>query len=95
MNEFVLVEFLAEGQDDLETLKVKVHALGTDYQHMDDNWEYEADNTDPTQVFHQWYRISGRISSLRASIIKLQDPFLSERMRISYISDALKDKYRT
>lgn len=95
MNEFVLVEFLADGADDLETLKGKVHALGTDYQQMDHDWEYEADNTDPTQVFRQWYKLSGRITSLRASLIKLQDPFLSERMRISYIPAELKDKYRT
>lgn len=95
MREFVLVEFLADGADDLETLRDKVSALGTDYRHIDDDWEYETDNTDPTQVFRQWYKLSGRIDSVRASLIKLQDPFLSERMRISYISDTLKDKYRT
>lgn len=29
-----------------------------------------------------------------ATIIKMSDPFLAERMRISYISDELKDRYR-
>lgn len=94
MNEFVLVEFVVEGASELETLKGKIHELGTDYQHTDDDWEYEVDNTDPSSVFRQWYRLSGRINLLRALLIKLQDPFLAERMRISYIPNELKDRYR-
>ena len=41
-----------------------------------------------------WYRVTGKINSEAATVIKLSDKFLSDRMRISYISDALKDRYR-
>jgi len=38
--------------------------------------------------------ISVKIDPLFATVLKLQSAFLAERMRISYISDELKDKYR-
>jgi len=93
MKEFVLVEFLANGATELETLKSKIYCLGLDYQHIEDNYEYDEDNC--ANSLQQWFRLSGRIDSMRASLIKLQDPFLSERMRISYISEELKNKYRS
>lgn len=92
MNEFVLVEFIATSLTDLETLKDKVYELGEDYQHLDDDYEYDDDNS--TNIYERWYKLSGRISAMRASLIKLQDPFLADRMRISHISSELKDRYR-
>ena len=41
------------------------------------------------------FRLSGKINSATATMIKLQDPFLAEHMRISYIPEDLKNKYRT
>jgi len=38
--------------------------------------------------------ISGAINSATATMLKLSNPFLANRMNISYISDELKDKYR-
>jgi hypothetical protein len=92
MNEFVLVEFIATNETDLITLKDKVIELGSDYQHIDDDHEYDEDTN--TNIFQQWYILSGRINSMRASLIKLQDPFLADRMRISHIPEELKNKYR-
>lgn len=92
MNEFVLVEFIVSNESDLMILKVKVDELGSDYQHITEEHEYDDDTN--TNSFQQWYILSGRINSMRASLIKLQDPFLSDRMRISHISNDLKDRYR-
>jgi hypothetical protein len=38
--------------------------------------------------------ITGNIDSSYATAIKLQDLFLSSRMKLYYIDDKLKDKYR-
>lgn len=92
MNEFVLVEFIVSNESDLMILKGKVDELGSDYQHITEEHEYDDDTN--TNSFQQWYILSGRINSMRASLIKLQDPFLSDRMRISHISNDLKDRYR-
>ncbi len=90
MNEYVLVEFLSSSED-RSRLIGKLRALGEDFQFINDDTEFELDDDGASQ---SWYRISGRISSMYASVIKLRDPFLSERMRISYIPEDLKDKYR-
>jgi len=91
MKEYVLVEFLAV-EEDRNTLIKKLHDLGEDFQFTKDDFEFETD--DAGLSHSNWYRISGRISSMYASVIKLQDSFLAERMRISYIPDELKEKYR-
>lgn len=92
MNEFVLVEFVTEFGEESNLLRDKLLALGYDFQMLKDEYEYETDTE--YNAINSWTRISGRINAMRASMIKLQDPFLAERMRISYISDDLKDRYR-
>jgi|AntAceMinimDraft_5_1070358.scaffolds.fasta_scaffold189976_2 hypothetical protein len=90
MNEYLLVEFVAKDAD-RPFLISKLLALGDDFSmtKMEDEFE-----TLDGSLSGQWYRVEGKISSQRASIIKLQDKFLAERMKVSYISDELKDKYR-
>ncbi len=90
MKEYVLVEFLAKGED-RQVLIEKIQSLGDEFQPAKTDEEFEAEDH---MVIGQWYRITGRITSECASFIKLQDPFLAERMRISYIPENLKDKYR-
>jgi erythromycin esterase-like protein len=80
MKEFILVEFIATHNDREELIK-KVSTLGDDFQQIN-------------QVYSSAITIYGKISSEYASIIKIQDQFLSERMHISYIPDDMKDKYR-
>lgn len=89
MNEYVLVEFLAlVGEDNL----ILVEKLrGIDYTVISTDIEYNQDEDDLTEV---WYKVTAKISAADATVIKLQDQFLAERMRISYIPDELKDKYR-
>lgn len=89
MNEYVHVEFIAK-DDEVDVLVEKIEGLGENFQPISDLGDYI--NKDFS--IGNWFRISGRISSEYASIIKLQDAFLSDRMRISYISDELKNKYR-
>jgi hypothetical protein len=85
MKEYVLVEFIAEGNDK-DKLDERLALLGEDFKQ-----ERELSYTTQTNPI---YIVIGRISSLYASVVKLRDPFLAERMRISYISDELKDRYR-
>ena len=40
------------------------------------------------------FLVQAKIEPILATILKLQYPLLSERMRISYISDDLKNRYR-
>jgi hypothetical protein len=86
MKEYVLVEFIAEGSDDKIMLDGRLALLGDDFKR-----ERELSYTTTTNPI---YIVIGKISSIYASVVKLQDPFLSERMRISYIPDELKDRYR-
>lgn len=91
MNEYVLVEFIAGVPDEAKLLKEKLLALGEDFiliKLMNESEDDEDGN------HNDWIRIQGKISSMYASVIKLQDPFLAERMRISYIPTELKEKYR-
>jgi len=92
MKEFVLVEFLTLLADKL-LLMGKLEELGNDFELIKSDYEWDVAN-DLTPDY-EWVRISGRINSACATVIKLQDPFLSERMRISYIPEDLKNKYRT
>ena len=92
MKEFVLVEFLAEG-DDRPILMDKLLCLGDEFKYIQSSAEYERDSE--LLGDKEYTRVSGRISSEYASIIKLQDAFLADRMRVSYIPEDLKDKYRT
>jgi len=91
MNEYVLVEFIAGVPDESRLLIEKLKALGEDFQFA---IKEISDETDEDGNYSEWITVTGKISSQYASIIKLQDPFLAERMRISYIPSELKDKYR-
>ncbi len=82
MNEFVYVEFLIE--DELFSKHyTPLHDLGDDFRQI--GWPYSEG---------RYIRITGNINSMAASILKLSNPFLAERMRISHIPDSLKNKYR-
>ena len=90
MKEFIHVEFLFKG-DEFSTWVQKIRALGEDFVQYANHNEFE---TDEDGVTERYVRLSGRMESALATVIKLQDPYLAERMRVSYISDSLKDKYR-
>ena len=90
MNEFVYVEFLVLGSNYLKLL-IELTLLGDDYSTIKTDEEYDIE-TGGGQT--RWVRVSGKISSQRATLIKLGNPFLSESMRISTISNSLKNQYR-
>jgi len=86
MKEYVLVEFVAEGSE-RDILLAKLELLEDEFK-MQEECAYTHSSPSPI------YYITGKICAQYASIIKLRDPFLAERMRISYIPDELKDKFR-
>ena len=92
MKEYVLVQFVAKGED-VHTLMDKLKDLGDDYLPLatytetEDEFDFGFNSDDSITV-------SGKISSAYATLIKLQDPFLADRMQVSYIPEELKDKYR-
>ena len=90
MNEYVHVQFYATAEERV-IVKEKLAALGTDFVPllMDDSYDQWPDGV---YISHASY--SGKISAELATVIKLQDPFLAERMQISYIPEELKNKYR-
>jgi len=90
MKEYTLVEFLFT-VDEYPSEFRKLTALGDDFVFIGMDYEYEDDDLGTRQ---EYKRISGRINSMTASLIKLQNPALAGKMRISYIPDELKDKYR-
>jgi len=89
MNEFVYVEFLFD-MPDAQLGSIELRKLGSDFELLDtkeelgDNYNY---------FNKQIYR--GKISSETATLIKLGNPLLAKHMHISYISEDLKNKYRT
>ena len=91
MNEYVLVEFIAGIPDEEALLDAIIEDMGPDFVYL--NKVYESEN-DEDGNYNDWVRVQGKISSEYASLIKLKEPFLAERMRISYIPKDLKDKYR-
>jgi len=90
LKEFVLVEFLAYGISHEQLLKSKLDRLGADFETLKEHAEWE----DEESTAETWLRITGKINSEVASLIKLQDKFLSDRMRVSCIPEDMKDKYR-
>lgn len=84
MNEFILVEFISD-ENDAGLLISKIDQL--------DKEEFQKMVT-LTNLGSSGCRIYGKINSTYATIIKLQDPYFTNHMRVSYISDELKDKYR-
>lgn len=91
MKETVLIEFLVNvtERDELIDAVRKLQAEDS-FELIKSEIEFDTDG-DNGGV---WYRMSGKIDTVYASVIKLSNPFLSERMRVSYIPDDLKNKYR-
>lgn len=90
MNEFVLAEFLFTF--DQYTIELdKLISLGNDFKLIKCDNEYEEDEDG---VRTDYRRVLGEINTSTATVIKLQNPALAGKMRISYISNELKDKYR-
>lgn len=89
MKEFVLVEFLFTS-DEYTAGYAKLCLLGGDFELVDVRNEWERSEELP----ETYKRVIGRINSMAASILKLQDPELANKMSISYISDDLKNRYR-
>ena len=84
MNEFLYVSFYVEIED-REFLELKLENLGNDFVKISD--------FTPTEL-SPWVIIDGKINSSIATMIKLSDPFLAERMLVSIIDNNMKDKYR-
>jgi hypothetical protein len=89
MKEFVFVEFLFTQEEQASQVS-KLIALGDDFEFIKSNLEFE----DVEDDYFLYVRVSGKINSMTASMIKLQNPALAGKMRISYITDELKNKYR-
>lgn len=89
MKEFVFVEFLFSQQEQASETS-KLLSLGEDFEFIKSDLEYDNDG-DNSGLY---VRVSGKINSMAASLIKLQNPALAGKMRISYITDELKNKYR-
>lgn len=90
MNEYVLVEFISIYEEKPELVR-RLALLEKEFELLKCDYEFESECDD---VPSTWCRVNGKISSQLASLIKLQDPFLADRMRISYIPSEAKDKYR-
>lgn len=90
MKEFVFVECLFTSEEYPEEI-CKLLELGDDFTLIRCEHEYEEDENG---FRNEYKRVSGKINTLTASVIKLQNPALAGKMRISYISDELKNKYR-
>ena len=88
MKEYIYVEFLITWTEK-ETLFEELDKLGDDFRWIGHKYRPTYETS-----FKECWAISGEINSQYASVIKLQNPFLSDRMKISYITDELKDKYR-
>jgi hypothetical protein len=95
-NEYILVEFVAKSEDaDLLHEKLERYAKSGVLQIIHPNRKrYMKTDTNVTMTWVGITSASVKITPQDASILKLQDPFLAERMRISYISDEIKNKYR-
>ena len=91
MKEFVLVEFIVFPHERTE-LMGKIHDLGDDFEEIDVATEWTEDQYN--SLVSQFHVVSGRLNAMCATVIKLRDPFLADRMRVSYISDDIKNIYR-
>jgi hypothetical protein len=90
MKEFVLVEFLFADTESDKGFAL-LESLGDDFVMLKNELEWDCEDPSDADSYH---RCSGKINSMTASVIKLQHPFLAEKMRISYIPEDLKNKYR-
>jgi hypothetical protein len=90
MKEYIHVEFLFIG-DEFSIWFDKIQALGEDFVKYTHHHEIDTDEDGFTE---RYVRFVGKMESELAAVIKLQDPYLAQHMRVSYIPDTLKDKYR-
>lgn len=93
MKEFIFVEFLFE-QKDASQAADELLKLDEDFQSLEADPHWRTDGQLTTYDSKPWFRITGKINSTTATAIKLSNPFLSEHMRVSYITDDLKAQYR-
>jgi hypothetical protein len=91
MGDFVLVEFMISFSE-FEVLMLRLDTLDKScFTLLADITEYEIMEDHPKG---SWASVYGRITTEYACLIKVQDPFLSKNMRISYIPSDLKDRHR-
>lgn len=90
MKEFVYVEFIIESHEH-DQFYEKMAQFDPDFEPTNVDVEFDADIDNKVC---SWHIFGGKINSQTLTCIKLQDSFLSERLKISYIPDNLKDKYR-
>jgi hypothetical protein len=67
--------------------------LGEDFELITSDVDFEIG--DDYGNFTPHWRITGKINAEKATMLKLGDPYVRDRMRVSYISDELKNKYRS
>lgn len=87
MNNYIYVEFVANSLVDLGILKHKLKNFPIGEFRL-------IKQFNPTYL-PSLTVISGNIKSDYVTFLTIQDPFLSERMKVSYISESIKDRYRT
>ena len=90
MKEYVYVEFIIE-TGEVEQLNQELEKAGAEFDQIISDFEFETDSNGATAT---WYRIGGKIKAETLTCIKLQNEYLAKRLRISYIDDELKNKYR-
>lgn len=86
MNEFVLAQFVFPRDGLIDGYKL-LGELGDDFVLIGSAIDIEAYPSSTLIV-------SGKLSASMATVIKLGNSALSDAMRVSYIPDELKDKYR-
>lgn len=89
MNEFILVEFLFNDHEFVAELG-KLHDLGAEFEYITSINE----PTDDPRSDSEYVKITAKMNAQAVTLIKLQNPTLAGKMRISYIPDELKNKYR-
>lgn len=83
MDTFILAEFEIE-QKYVDLFWEKIDICSGNFLHI---------STFNNRTFHLVH-ISGRINSEYATMLKLKDQFLGPRLRVSFIDNNIKDKYR-
>jgi hypothetical protein len=91
MSEYVFVEFRCDPKD-VEELHNRILALDEDFVLL--TTTHSVDHSFDKRARKWSVHIEGKIREEYATVLKLQDHFLAERMRVSSIADDLKNKYR-
>jgi len=93
MKEFVFAYFIFTPEEYEDEL-AKLVALGDDFKLLYCG-DYQIDMCMVNLLpIPEYKTVSGQINTQTASFIKLQNPALAEKMRISYTSEELKNRYR-